>query len=232
MIGKISMLKAADEDVGRSDATQRFASQTGDTYDRARRHSLRVRRLKIILPAIAVVITGAFLAVSYFRTVVPGNVELQSARIEDGKIVMEAPAISGTNADGARYLMKAAEALQDIKNPNLITLQSINAEVPVNATTTATVVGESGIFDRETDRLEMTAPFKITLSNGMHAQFQSAHLDVPAGQMITTDPVTINADKTSIVASTLRMTDKGQVIIFEGNVRVTIEAEALRKKGN
>jgi len=95
----------------------------------------------------------------------------------------------------------------------------------------AKVVGESGIFDRETDRLEMTAPFSISLSNGMHAQFQSAHLDVPAGQMLTTDPVMINVDKTTIAASTLRMTDKGQVIIFEGAVKVSIAADALRKKG-
>ena len=226
------MLKVTDGDAGQSGVGKDFVSDRPAVYDRAVRHSGRVRRLKIVLPLLAVVITGVFLAVSYFRTAVPGSIELQSARIEDGKIVMEAPAISGTNSDGARYSMNALEALQDIKNPNMITLQKIRAEVPVNSTISAKVEGESGVFDRETDRLEMTAPFSIKLSNGMHAQFQSAHLDVPAGQMITTDPVTINADKTTIVASTLRMTDKGQVIIFEGAVKVSIAAESLRKKGN
>ncbi|MEN9894157.1 MAG: hypothetical protein RIR97_9 [Pseudomonadota bacterium] len=201
-------------------------------YDTAVRHSRRVWRLKILLPLLAIVVTVGFLGISYLRTAVPGNVELVSARIEDGKIVMEAPAISGTNADGARYSMKAAEALQDIKNPSMITLQKIQAEVPVNKQISAKVEGDSGIFDRDTDRLEMTAPFSIKLSNGMNAQFQSAHLDVPAGQMLTTDPVTINADKTTISASTLRMTDKGQVIIFEGGVKVSIAADTIRKKGS
>jgi lipopolysaccharide export system protein LptC len=201
-------------------------------YDTAVRHSRRVWRLKILLPLLAIVVTVGFLGISYLRTAVPGNVELVSARIEDGKIVMEAPAISGTNADGARYSMKAAEALQDIKNPSMITLQKIQAEVPVNKQISAKVEGDSGIFDRDTDRLEMTAPFSIKLSNGMNAQFQSAHLDVPAGQMLTTDPVTINTDKTTISASTLRMTDKGQVIIFEGGVKVSIAADTIRKKGS
>ena len=226
------MLKVTDGDAGQSGVAQDFGSHRPTIYKNAVRHSNRVRRLKIILPMIAVIITGGFLAVSYLRTSVPGNIELQSARVVDGKIVMEAPAISGTNSDGARYSMNALEALQDIKNPNMITLQKIQAEVPINSTISAKVEGDSGIFDRETDRLEMTAPFSIKLSNGMHAQFQSAHLDVPAGQMITTDPVTINADKTTIAASTLRMTDKGQVIIFEGAVKVSIAADALRKKGN
>lgn len=201
-------------------------------YDKAVRHSRRVWRLKILLPLLAIAVTVGFLGISYLRTAVPGNVELVSARIEDGKIVMEAPAISGTNADGARYSMKAAEALQDIKNPSMITLQKIQAEVPVNKQISAKVEGESGIFDRDTDRLEMTAPFNIKLSNGMNAQFQSAHLDVPAGQMLTTDPVTINADTTTISASTLRMTDKGRVIIFEGGVKVSIAADTIRKKGS
>lgn len=225
------MLNSTDKDIAKMAEAKDFESDRPAIYDNAVRHSLRVRRLKFILPLIAVVITIGFLAVSYLRTAVPGNVELQSARIEDGKIVMEAPAISGTNADGARYSMNAAEALQDIKNPNMITLQKILAEVPVSSTISAIVEGASGIFDRETDRLEMTSPFSIKLSNGMNAQFQSAYLDVPAGQMITTDPVTINADKTTIAANTLRMTDKGQVIIFEGAVRVSIAADSLRKKG-
>lgn len=58
-------------------------------YDTALRHSARVKRLKIILPLGAAIVSLAFIAVSVIRTWAPDEVSLESARIEDGKIVME-----------------------------------------------------------------------------------------------------------------------------------------------
>ncbi len=44
--------------------------------------------------------------------------------------------------------MKAQRALQDIANPDIITLQTIHAEMPVNDTLIATVDATNGIYDR------------------------------------------------------------------------------------
>lgn len=92
-------------------------------YDTALRHSARVKRLKIILPLSAAIISLAFIAVSVIRTWAPEKVSLESARIEDGKIVMEKPAVAGRNEKGIDYSMNADRALQDIANPNLMTLE-------------------------------------------------------------------------------------------------------------
>ncbi|WP_029619479.1 LPS export ABC transporter periplasmic protein LptC [Pseudorhizobium marinum] len=212
---------------------QAFAGPAdGDAYQAALRHSARVRRLRILLPITAGLISAVFIGVSVIRAYLPEDLSIESARIEDGKIVMERPAIAGRNDDGISYSMTAVRALQDIANPNMITLEDVKAAVPVNEDTIARVVATAGIFDRGTDRMQLTAPFDVNLSNGTTAKFQSADLDVVNGTLDTADPVAITTEQASIVAQSLKIADKGKTITFAGQVRVNIDATAIRNQGN
>jgi lipopolysaccharide export system protein LptC len=199
-----------------------------DAYRRAVSHSRRVRRLRVLLPAGALAITLAFVAISLVRGLMPDELQIESAKIEDGKVVMEKPAIAGRNSDGVRYSMRAERALQDIKNPNMITLETIAAAVPVNDKVIARVVATSGIFDRGANVLDLDKPFTLNLSSGIDAQFGSAYLDIAGGTMKTEDPVAIQTKGASIVANSLEMKDKGRTMIFSGSVKLNIEPSALR----
>ncbi len=199
-----------------------------EAYRRAVNHSRRVRRLRFLLPVAALGITLAFVAVSFVRGLMPEELQIESAKIEDGKVVMEKPAIAGRNSDGVRYSMRAERALQDIKNPNVITLETIAAAVPVNDKVVANVVATSGIFDRGANILDLDKPFTLNLSSGIDAQFGSAHLDISGGTMKTDDPVAIQTKGASIVANSLEMKDKGRTMIFSGSVKLNIEPSALR----
>ena len=199
-------------------------------YERALRHSARVKRLKIILPLGAAVISLAFIAVSLIRTWAPDEVSLESARIEDGKIVMEKPAVAGRNEKGIDYSMNADRALQDIANPNLMTLEKVLAAVPVNDGI-AQVIAQEGIFDRATNKLKMTAPFDINLSNGIQAKFQSADVDLKAGKMSSQEPVSIKTNDGSIVAQSIEIADNGKTITFSGQVRARIAASNIKNEG-
>ncbi|WP_075290979.1 LPS export ABC transporter periplasmic protein LptC [Pararhizobium arenae] len=203
-----------------------------DPYSEAVRHSRRVTRLKILLPLLATVIAIMFIAVSVVRAFLPEELQIENATIENGKIVMQNPAISGRNKQDISYSMKAARALQDIANPDIITLETIHAEMPVNDTLKATVEAQSGVYDRGKNTLDMNAPFSITMNNGMVADFRSAYLDINAGEMNTTKPVAISINGGSIVAQQLRMTDKGRIVTFEGMVKVVVDPSAIRKTAN
>lgn len=203
---------------------------SAEAYRLAARHSARVRRLKVALPAAAVAIGLVFIAVSIARTYVPAELRMESATIEDGKIVMLKPAISGRNDDGISYSMKAERALQDIKQPDVITLENIRAKMPVNETTIAEVEAVTGVYDRGGNLLDMTAPFTIRLNTGLEAAFRSAHLDIDGGEMNSDEPIAIRSREASIVAQSLRMTDKGKVIVFEGKVVVDVDPAAIRNR--
>ena len=126
--------------------------------------------------------------------------------------------------------MKAERALQDMKQPDVITLENITAKMPVNESTIAEVVAATGIYDRGKNLLDMVAPFTITLNTGLEAAFRSAHLDINGGSMQTTEPVSIRSPEASIVAQSLRMTDKGRVIVFDGKVVVDVDPAAIRNR--
>lgn len=199
-----------------------------DAYAAALRHSRRVARLKVALPVLAVVISLAFIAVSWVRTMIPDNLSIFAVKIENGKIVMERPAISGMNFDGISYYMKAARALQDIRNPYQIAFESIEAAIPVDGEVMARFSAARADFDRGKDRLALDQPFSITLSSGISASFRSARIDIPAGEMSTPDPVSITAQGSGLVAQSLEIKDKGRVIVLTGPVRMTIDPKAFR----
>lgn len=202
---------------------------TNEAYRQAMGHSKRVRRLRVLLPALALAIGAAFIAVSMARAWLPEELQIESASLEDGKLVMQNPAVAGRNRDGISYSMKAERALQDVATPDVITLENIRAQMPVNGTTVATVEATSGIYDRGTNKLNMDTPFTVSLNTGLLARFQSAFLDITGGEMITEQPVSIKTNDASIVAQRLQMTDKGKTIVFEGAVKVMVEPSVARK---
>ncbi|MDM9619285.1 LPS export ABC transporter periplasmic protein LptC [Rhizobium sp. AC44/96] len=208
-----------------------YARHARSAYGDAQHHSVRVRRLKVLLPVAAVVVSLIFIGVSVIRTYLPENIKIAGAKIENGKVVMEKPAISGRNSDGINYSMLAERALQDIKNPNLITLETIKAAVPIKDDLIARVDATSADYDRATDNLTVKSPFNLLLSNGITAKFQSAKVDIKGGKLVTDDPVTIEKEGASVVARSLKMTDKGRTITFEGNVRMNVDPSVIRKQG-
>lgn len=203
-----------------------------EAYRLALKHSASVRRLKILLPLSALIISLGFIGVSVVRTWLPETLTIESARIEDGKVVMEKPAIAGRNEKGVNYSMNASRALQDIKSPNLITLQDVTAALPMSDDVMAQVTASSGLFDRTADKMEMTEPFDVKMSNGVTAHFQTARLDIAGGSMLTDKPVTILTKDASIIAQTMKITDKGKTIIFAGQVRLNVEPSAIHNEGN
>lgn len=212
-----------------SEKSQANGLSAGDrAYRQALHHSTRVRRLKIFLPLAALAITVIFAGVSFVRSLLPDEIQIESAKIEDGKVVMAKPAISGRNSEGVSYSLRAERALQDLKNPNMITLDTISAALPINEKVIAKVEAQGGTFDRAANFLTLDKPFTLNLSSGIDAQFDSARLDITGGTMETSDKVAIQTKGASIVANSLNMKDKGKTMIFSGDVRLNLDPASLR----
>ncbi|TXI03635.1 MAG: LPS export ABC transporter periplasmic protein LptC [Rhizobium sp.] len=204
----------------------------GNAYKEASFHSARVRRLRILLPLAAFIVSLIFIGISVVRAYLPEDIRIEGAKIEDGKVVMERPAIAGRNKDGINYSLLAEKALQDIKNPNMITLKTIKASMPVNTDVIAHVTALSADFDRQADTLKLTEPFTIQMDNGLRAEFKTAFLDVKKGDLSSQDEVAIYRGGMSVVARSLKMTDKGSVIEFDGQVQMHIEPSAIHNSAS
>lgn len=202
-------------------------SRTAKQYGIAMRHSQHVRLLKLALPVAAFVLIAGFVVVSWIGTKVPEGVSVESAGIADGKIVMRNPVVTGENAEGMPYTLKALKAIQDITTPDRIVLEDIEADMPVSAATSAKLRASRGVYDRAAQTMKLTEPFSVTTSDGMTAQIRSADIDIAAGTVVANDPVTVQTGGASIVANSMQILDKGKTIVFENRVRMTVDPSAV-----
>lgn len=207
-----------------------YAGRSHTQYRKAQIHSRRVRALKFLLPASAVFVIVAFVAVSFVDTLVPEGVEIESVAVRDGRLVMQNPVMSGQTTDARPYRMQALRAVQDLSAPDVITLEEIVADLPVSKEDVAILNASSAIYDRSAQTLVFTEPFTVESETGFAAQMRSADIDIGTGEMATSDPVAIQTGEASVVAQSMKMQDNGRVIILQDKVRMTINPSAIKPK--
>lgn len=207
-----------------------YAGRSHAEYRRAQVHSRRVRVLKIVLPLAAALVVLAFVVISWISGLVPDGATIESAAIRDGKLVMQNPVMSGQDSSERPYNMKAERAIQDLSTPDVIVLEGIVADLPVSEGDKAVLNAASGIYDRTAQTLVFDKAFTVKTEAGMEAQLQSADIDLGLGGLTTSEPVSIRSADASVVAQSMKMQDKGRIIIFQDKVRMTINPSALKSQ--
>lgn len=201
----------------------RAVSLRATAFDRAERHSRNVRRLKWLLPAIALTTAAAFGAYSYASRPTAISVSTEGQEIADGKLVMANPKLEGFTKDGRPYSMTADRAVQNFEQQGIIDLEGIDARMPVQADNWATVVANGGTYDRTANTLQLSGDITLTTEDGMIAKLESADLDIGAGSMKSSAPVDIRREGSSITADSMNMLDDGKLLVFEKRVRMNID---------
>lgn len=214
----------ANEDVAILTPAAALTPSRSAAFARARRHSIWVRILKVLLPVAAVVLAAAFAGYTYLMT--PGNFPLKTdgAAFADGKIVMSNPKIDGFTRDNVPYSMKAARAIQDLDKQSVIELEEIDARLPVGSDQWATVDALKGTYDRDGNTLDFSGALTISTTDGLVAKMQSAFVDLGKGDLRSEQPVDITMDGAHILADTFSVMQNGKVMVFDKRVRMKIDA--------
>ncbi len=198
----------------------------GEAFRRAKKHSRRVRFLKIVLPASAVLVATGFVAASWMGGSPALPVDVTSTAFSEGKLVMANPKLEGLNNDNRPYTMTAGRAVQDSAGSGLFHLEDIDAKLPMDAKSWATVDAASAIYDRDKNTIEFTSDMLLTTTDGLVANLKSAFIDMGKGDMKTSQPVDIKlAAGTQIAAGSMTVLENGKVLIFENRVRMAIEPQ-------
>ena len=198
-----------------------------EAFAQAKRHSARVRFLKLVLPAVASAIVVTFIGYSFWSLPGGSTIDIGEIGFSDGKLVMANPKLEGfTNS--RPYSMTAARALQDPAVAELIELEDITAKLPVDAETWATVGASSGLFDRKKNTLSISEPITVTTTDGTTALLQSAFFNVKAGTLTTDQPIDISMEGMQISADSMRVLKGGEVLVFSRKVRMNIEPGRMK----
>jgi lipopolysaccharide export system protein LptC len=196
----------------------------------ARRHSRRVRTLRIVIPAAVIVaIVGGFAfttVIKPLRALSKLPVDLGSVVVSGTKIMMQQPRIAGFTRDNRRYDLTAQAAGQDVTKPDLVELQGIHATMEMQDNAVFETTARNGLYNSKSELLTLSNNIVVTSTNGYEAQLSEALLDIRSNKIVSEKPVYVKTATATVNANRMEVVDGGDVIRFERGVSVELIAEA------
>ncbi len=194
----------------------------------ARRHSRVVAVLRLVLPAVAlVVVVWMFISARSLPTEI-GNIDLGEVGLEGTTLTMQNPSLSGFNDNGTSYQVTAAKAKQDVTNPRVVTLESIDGTMTKSDGDKIRVTADHGVLDSDSQLLELSSNIVVRTDKDDYAYLNAARVDMSAGTIVSTEPVRAVSKSGKIRAKSMEITDRGAHLLFRGNVIVDLRLDGGR----
>ncbi len=195
-------------------------------FRRARRHSLFVAGLKKLLPLSAIGCVVLFCTTAFISYSPLANVSISNISVEENKLIMHQPEMAGFDSKNRPFDVKAKMAVQDLREPDVIDLNAIDALLPMDEKSFADVVADSGSYNQKTERLQLRNNVVVKGARGMDIYLQDADIDIKNGSMKSNNPVQVTSKNANISAQTVEVGENGKSIIFRKRVKMTINRQA------
>jgi lipopolysaccharide export system protein LptC len=193
----------------------------------AARHSRHVRILRIAIPigvvlCLLVIVAATFL--NPFRLLKLPK-DFGALVISGSKITMEQPRLSGFTRDSRAYELTARAAAQDLSKPDQVELKEIRAKIDMQDKSTMQMSAAGGIYDTKSEMLTLGPDILLSSSTGYEGRLSEALIDIRKGNIVSNKPVEVKMLKGDLNANRLEVTDAGDLVRFDGGVRMTVKLE-------
>jgi lipopolysaccharide export system protein LptC len=186
----------------------------------AARHSRRVRFLRRAIPWSCAAVALFLVLRMLVGTFVGGPGGLSAGfSIQDRKVVMEKPRLSGFKRDGSAYTMNAEQAIQDLKNPGQVELRRLTSRIQQGAQGWTDLSGDQGFYDSKAERLDVRGNVRVKTEGGTEALLSEALIEFKAGTVISEKPVEVKMSTGQVSSHRMEVLDNGRKFVFEGHVR-------------
>jgi lipopolysaccharide export system protein LptC len=202
----------------------------------ARRHSARVRLMRIGVPAGAVAAAVLLSLLTWLNPLraLPELPAVSAGRlvVSGTKITMEAPKLTGYTQDNRAYNFTAEAAAQDITNPTVLELSGIRARIELQGKGTVEVTAVSGLYNTKSELLTLTQYVHLMTSDGYEGHLTEASIDVRKGLIVSEKPVEVSMPNGKLDAKRMEIVDNGTLMRFDGGITLVLTGEAgPRQKG-
>jgi lipopolysaccharide export system protein LptC len=202
-------------------------SDTERVYRKAQRHSRHVRWLRVGVIGSITALLLAVVAANYLPSLgqirLPG--ELGKLVIKGTKITMQAPRLSGYTSDARPYEFTANAAAQDITQPDLVELEQLHAKMGMADKSTVEMTAPSGIYDMKGNTLTLNDDIALASTTGYAARLTHAVVDMKSGNVVSDQPVKVKLLNGNLTGKRMEITEKGDVIHFDGGVTLKLLPE-------
>lgn len=204
-----------------------IASDRTANRQAARRHTARVRVLKIALPLTSFLLLAVF-AAPVVKTFGLGAAmpDIAMPQILPESLKMENPHYEGFNADGGRYWVKADYAQQDLKSLSVIRLTRISGELVDAEKKTTRLAAKRGAFNNKSSVLELFDDIAVDGDDGLKARLTRATIKTKEGLITSDAPVSVAMTAGTITAKQMSIQQKSKEFAFVDNVRTHLNAKS------
>lgn len=196
----------------------------------AKRHSAIVRTLRFLLPVAVLAIGGLYFRPTQITVQTDaGEATIQDVTIAKDGLKMINPRIKGVHEKQGQYDIQAEDATQQIKNPELITLNKINGTLTAPSGEKTTLTAPSGIYHSKQEELIFDKGVVVNGEAGMSGKLQYATGYFKKNMLVSNNPVELTFHSSTINAQSMTLYSAENRVIFKGKVKVHLER---RKEGN
>ena len=142
---------------------------------------------------------------------------------ESGQPGMERVRYVGTDDNYRPYLVTAASVREEGVDHDHFILHELQADITLESGAWVTLVATTGTYRRDLRTLGLAGTVAIYSDNGLELHTESALVNLARGSAEGTDPVQGQGPFGTLNASGFRLTDNGQRIVFDGDVRLVID---------
>jgi lipopolysaccharide export system protein LptC len=181
--------------------------------------------LRYALPATAVLLVGLAIAWPQFIGGGAGLIApmLAPGQIDGGDLMrMHNPRYVGQTGDAEPFEVTAASASMDPAQPNRIHLDQLVADIASAGTREVRLLATSGIYDRASEDVDLAGGIEVMTSDGYRFATPSARVNLERGRVVGREPIAGSGPSGTIAAERFEFRDGGEVLRFNGRVRVTL----------
>ncbi len=132
------------------------------------------------------------------------------------------PRYQGVDEQNRPYNLTAQTAIQ-AGDSEVVELENPQADLLLNDGAWVYLEAEEGRFDRPRNHLDLTGEVTLHQDDGTQFVTEQAAVDLLAGHASGDRPVQAQGPFGTLTAEGFRLTERGQVILFTGQVRVLLE---------
>lgn len=198
------------------------------TSSLSQRYSRFVGMMKVFLPALAATLVIVVIAWPGAFDQDDGFHLSFSQMQADGadRLSMLNPRYYGTDKENRPFTVTAKEAVQDADDNRQVTLSDLQADMTMNDGTWISMMANQGVYHQSTMILQLTGQISIFSDQGYEFHASVADVDFSDGSARSTAPVNGHGPFGSLRADRMRIEERGQRMLFEGNVKMTLNPQA------
>jgi lipopolysaccharide export system protein LptC len=210
-------------------AVRAYGGGRASPQPRSGRRRRLIDALRILLPLLALVVVGLVLA---WPHIMPGPVGIAVPTFVPGdadqpdRLRMDSPRYVGETGHNRPYEVTARSASLDPLGANIVHLDQPAADIAVGVDGEVRLMAQNGTYNRDSERLLLHGGIEVVTSTGYRFVTPSARVNLAQGQIRGSEPIAGEGPAGTLSADRFEIHDAGDVIRFDGRVRVTVLSPA------